>query len=264
MVCHEFKGGIGTASRVIAADLGGVHGRRPRPGELREARVAARRRRAGRFRDRGRGGPEPVRRVATRSTPRTAAGLRLDHRRRRHRCAAPPPPMRATRPARRPRDRARRRDRRHIPAATCSRLLDRQSACRSTTRTIRDARPTTSGRRRRRHRRAVRRRHRGDRGGDRQCAGRRDDDDRAGRRDGARPPARSIARDHGPPRPGAGADRVKPQPAVTGAGFSIGTPIRLPYSVQTAVVVADPVVAEQLVQDEPACGWSARRSGSRR
>ena len=39
--------------------------------------------------------------------------------------------------------------------------------------------------------------------------------------------------------------------AATGTGFSIGTPIRLPYSVHDAVVVADPAVAEQLVEDEP-------------
>ena len=60
------------------------------------------------------------------------------------------------------------------------------------------------------------------------------------------------------------APRRPPSSTATGAGFSIGTPIRLPYSVHDAVVVADPLVAEQLVQDEPGCGSSARRSGSRR
>ena len=38
MICHEFKGGIGTASRVLDADVGGLHGRRPGAGQLRQAR----------------------------------------------------------------------------------------------------------------------------------------------------------------------------------------------------------------------------------
>ena len=61
MVCHEFKGGIGTASRVVAGGPWRSHGRRPGPGQLRQARVAARRRRAGRRRDRRRRGSKPVR-----------------------------------------------------------------------------------------------------------------------------------------------------------------------------------------------------------
>ena len=39
MICHEFKGGIGTASRVVADDARRLHGRRARPGELRPARA---------------------------------------------------------------------------------------------------------------------------------------------------------------------------------------------------------------------------------
>ena len=106
------------------------------------------------------------------------------------------------------------------------------------------------GGRRRRHRPALRRRHRGDRGGDRQRPGRGRDDDRPRRHHGPRaaprPAARgrwrrygrgprptrraAAARQHASPR-----TRLRPaagrQPAATGAGFSIGTPIRLPYSV---------------------------------
>ena len=40
MLCHEFKGGIGTASRVLRRRRR-LHGRRPGPGELRQARMAA-------------------------------------------------------------------------------------------------------------------------------------------------------------------------------------------------------------------------------
>ena len=97
-------------------------------------------------------------------------------------------------------------------------------------------------------------------------------DRRPGARRAAETRARSAARaetaDARARCPGAGRDGASGTAGLastaTGAGFSIGTPIRLPYSVQRAVVVADPLVAEQLVQHEPACATSARRCGSRR
>ena len=48
MVCHDFKGGIGTASRAA----GDVHGRRARAGQPRPPRAVPRQRRAGRAGDR--------------------------------------------------------------------------------------------------------------------------------------------------------------------------------------------------------------------
>ena len=72
MICHEFKGGIGTASRVGASRRGDVDGGRAGPGELRIARSAARRRRAGRPGDR------PGRRAVA---SRRARRRRIDHRR---------------------------------------------------------------------------------------------------------------------------------------------------------------------------------------
>ena len=48
MQCFDFKGGIGTASRVLDDDERRVHGRRPRAHELRQSRASADRRRAGR------------------------------------------------------------------------------------------------------------------------------------------------------------------------------------------------------------------------
>ena len=50
MICHEFKGGIGTSSRQLAEHGGRLDPGRPRPGELRTPRPAPDRRRA-----RGRG-----------------------------------------------------------------------------------------------------------------------------------------------------------------------------------------------------------------
>ena len=79
MICHEFKGGIGTASRVIPEDRGGLHGRGPRPGELRQARLAAGRWRAGRRGDRGRRGGQPVGRRAAEGGDGSGR-LGLDHR----------------------------------------------------------------------------------------------------------------------------------------------------------------------------------------
>ena len=53
MVCHGFKGGIGTASRTLPADAGRIHGRRARAVQLRLAPRPADRRRAGRRGDSG-------------------------------------------------------------------------------------------------------------------------------------------------------------------------------------------------------------------
>ena len=73
MVCHEFKGGIGTASRVVAGGARRLDGRRPRPGELRPARAAPGRRRAGRRGDPGRARcPSPYGTMTTR--PSAAPG----------------------------------------------------------------------------------------------------------------------------------------------------------------------------------------------
>ena len=124
MICHEFKGGIGTASRVVDE----------RPAAGRSA-CSSRRTTAGATWLRVDGVPvgeaiptsevpEPVRpedRRAVGSAP--PAGLGLDHRRRRDRCAAPAPPVRAARPAGRPRDRpdgrhGRQLERRPVPRAS--------------------------------------------------------------------------------------------------------------------------------------------------
>ena len=101
MVCHEFKGGIGTASRVVDEAAGGCtvgvlvqanYGRRE---------LAARRRRAGRRGDPGDRGPQPVsargrRRTADRRTPAGSGSIIVVDRDRR---AAAAPPVRAARPA---------------------------------------------------------------------------------------------------------------------------------------------------------------------
>ena len=60
MVCHEFKGGIGTASGVLAAGERRLDGRCPGAVQLRGSRPAADRRRAGRRGDRPRRAQQPV------------------------------------------------------------------------------------------------------------------------------------------------------------------------------------------------------------
>ena len=54
MICHEFKGGIGTSSRIADRGRRALYRRRAGPGQLRRARSAARRWRAGGPRDRSR------------------------------------------------------------------------------------------------------------------------------------------------------------------------------------------------------------------
>ena len=120
MICHGFKGGIGTASRVIARGARRLHGRRARAGQPRLARAADRGGRAGRARDRER------RRAGSLRGPAGERGGRgLDHRDRRHRRAAAAAPVPAARPARLARHRAHRRGRRALERRHPARVLDR-------------------------------------------------------------------------------------------------------------------------------------------
>ena len=180
MVCHEFKGGIGTASRVVPASLGGHtvgvlvqanYGKRawlrvdgvPVGAEVDVDEV-----------------PSPFDQAT--AMPTATGRVGVDHRRHRHRRAAPAPPVRAARPARGPRHRPGRRDRRPDERRPVPRLLDRQPAADRGRGPAGDARVRRPRRRRRRHRCPVRRRDRGDRGSDRQRSRRGPDDDRARRR----------------------------------------------------------------------------------
>ena len=122
MVC-QFKGGIGTASRVIPPSSVATRWR-PGPG-LRQARPGC-----GSMASRSARPSAPPGSPAVRGgeapSHRPAAGLGLDHRRRRHRRAAAPPPVRAARATRRARDRPRGRDRRPHERRPVHRLRDRQ------------------------------------------------------------------------------------------------------------------------------------------
>ena len=94
MVCHEFKGGIGTASRVVATDAGGYT-----VGVLVQANYGRRERLTV-------DGVPVGRELGTDAIPSpydapAAAGVGLDHRHPRHRRAAPAAPVRAPGPARR-------------------------------------------------------------------------------------------------------------------------------------------------------------------
>ncbi len=127
MICHDFKGGIGTASRIaetaagtwtvgvlVQANYGrrawlrvdGVPVGRGDPGQRgRRRQVAGRRdRRRARARGNRRGACHPA----------ELRRFRFDHRPHRHRCAAPSPPVRAAGPTGRARDRPRGRDRRSL------------------------------------------------------------------------------------------------------------------------------------------------------
>ena len=124
MICYEFKGGIGTASRELDAAGRRLHRRRAGAGQLRPAPPAA---------------ASPACRWAGRSPrrrhrcPAARVGrARLDHHRRRHRRAAAAAPAEAPRPPRgaRPgahRQHLRQRLGRHLP-----RLLHRQPGAAAT------------------------------------------------------------------------------------------------------------------------------------
>ena len=127
MICHEFKGGTGTASRVGRA---GLDRRRARAGELRPPRAADGRRRAGRARDPGHRDPLAVGRGgAPRRRIEPGMGsiiviLATD---------APmlPHQLRAARAARRPRHRAGGRRRRALERRHLPRVLDGEPRARS-------------------------------------------------------------------------------------------------------------------------------------
>ena len=125
MVCHEFKGGIGTASRVIDEAAGGYtvgvlvqanYGKRDwlridgvRVGEAIPTSEV----------------PSPYEGVES-TALRAAGGLGLDHRGRRDGRPAPSPPMRAAGPASRSRHRPRRRHRRAHERRSVHRLRHRK------------------------------------------------------------------------------------------------------------------------------------------
>ena len=126
MVCHEFKGGIGTASRVLPADLGGHtvgvlvqanYGKRawlrvdgvPVGAEIGFDEV-----------------PSPDGDDAGPAVGGPDARVGFDHRGGRHGRPAPAPPVRTARAASRPRHRARRRDRRPHERRPVRRLRDRE------------------------------------------------------------------------------------------------------------------------------------------
>ena len=100
MVCFGFKGGIGTASRVVSVGGKSLYGRRARPVQHRRSQGAADCRRAGRARRSPSAGCRAsIRKLAAKaedlppctpdgSSGRAAARPGLDHHRRRHRCAA--------------------------------------------------------------------------------------------------------------------------------------------------------------------------------
>ena len=129
MVCHEFKGGIGTASRLVPEAFGGwtvgvlVQANYGQRDLLRVDGVPV-------------GEAIPVDEVPSPYRPEddegpsetAAPGLRLDHRDRGDGRAAAAPSMRAPGPASRPRDRADGRDRRATRAATCSSASRRATA----------------------------------------------------------------------------------------------------------------------------------------
>jgi L-aminopeptidase/D-esterase-like protein len=70
MICNEFKGGIGTASRLLPREAGRLHRRRARAVQLRAAQPAAHRRRAGR-----QGDPGPYR-ARTKTSARSSSSSR--------------------------------------------------------------------------------------------------------------------------------------------------------------------------------------------
>ena len=122
-VCHEFKGGIGTASRVLREDAGAytvgalVQANYGKRDWLRVDGVRV-------------GEAIPLSEVPSpygelRASP--PARLRVDHRGRRHRCSVAAAPVRATGPARRSRHRPGRRDGRPHQRRPVHRVRHRQS-----------------------------------------------------------------------------------------------------------------------------------------
>ena len=116
MICHEFKGGIGTASRRLPENARRLDGRCPGAGELWTPPDVARRRAPGGAR------PEHgTRPLALRERPGdSTGGDRFHNRDPRHRRPAPAYPVRPAREAcghraRQDRGRPRRRERRHLP-----------------------------------------------------------------------------------------------------------------------------------------------------
>ena len=198
MVCHEFKGGIGTASRVIRADLGGYtvgalvqanYGKRAwlRIDGVRVGEAIPTSEVPSPWSDQA-GGPRRHRQAPARSSSSS---------RRTRRCcptsasAWPSAPASGSPASAAPAA---------TRAATCSSPSPPAIASRRGWRTRRPGRARDlrrAGRRRRRHRPAVRRDHRVDRGGHRQRARRRTDRDRSGRHHGPCPAARPAARGHG-------------------------------------------------------------------
>ena len=174
MVCHEFKGGIGTASRVLRRDGRRLHGRGARPGELRQARLAAHRRRPGRRGDPDLRGARVRGRPSGRDAPAEARARSSSSSRPTRRCS---PTSASGSPSARVSGSPASAAPAVTRAATCSSRSRPATACRpgrrrGRRRRARDVR--RPGRRRRRHRPAVRRGDRGDRGGDRQRARRGD------------------------------------------------------------------------------------------
>ncbi len=117
MMCHDFKGGIGTASPRGPSEL---HRRRARAGQPRPPRAVQRERRARRARGRARTWCP-----ADRMTD-SAAGQRVDHRRRRDRRAAAAAAVPATGRAGVVRRRTHRRGRRELQRRPLHRVRDRQ------------------------------------------------------------------------------------------------------------------------------------------
>ena len=136
MICHEFKGGIGTASRVVAAEDGGWT-----VGVLVQANYGLRERLTLGGIPVGRAIPttevpsawddpmapaEGAARCRWRGAARRCSRCGFHHRHHRHRRAAPPPPVRAAGAARRPGDRACRWVRRSLERRPLPLLRDRE------------------------------------------------------------------------------------------------------------------------------------------
>ena len=202
MICHEFKGGIGTASRVIArppaAGRSASSSRRTTAGATCCGSTACRS--AG---DPDLRGAEPIRASVgrPRSAPTARARVRSSWSSRRMRRSCPTS-ARGSRSGR-SRNRAHRRHGREHERRPVHRLCDREPLASSRGRRApvgsRHVRGPRS--RRHRHRPALRGDRRGDRGVDPQRAARRDHDRRSRRHHRPRTRPRTAARGHGRARP---------------------------------------------------------------